>query len=297
MSAVRGLGLTKEKLLLPGHSACHGCGLALNLKLTLKVLGKRTILVIPACCSSVIQGPYPKVAFNVPTMNIAFASTGAAVSGVVRAFKIRGIDDVTIVGWAGDGGTVDIGIQALSGAAERGENILYICYDNQAYMNTGIQRSGSTPYGAWTTTTPIVGKRQFPKDLPLIMAAHRIPYVATASFGYIVDMIRKLRKAKNIRGPRYIQLFSPCPVGWRYDSSYTVKIARLAADTWIWPLYEVENGKFRVTVKPKRKPLKEYTSLQGRFKKLSDEDLKLMEKEAIRRFETLLKIEKAGVEL
>ncbi len=295
MSVAKNLGLTRERFLLPGHAACHGCGLAINFKIVLKVLGKKTILVIPACCSSVIQGPYPKVAFNAPTMNIAFASTGAAISGVSRALKIRGVKDVLVVGWAGDGGTVDIGIQALSGAAERGENILYICYDNQAYMNTGIQRSGSTPYGAWTTTTPIVGKKQFPKDLPLIMAAHRIPYVATASMGYLADMIGKLRKAKEARGPRYIHLFSPCPVGWRHDSAHTVRIAKLAVDTWVWPLYEVENGKVRVTVKPRRKPLKEYISLQGRFKRLTDEEIKLMEDEVVRRFEMLLKMEESGI--
>ena len=179
--------LSKEEYLLKGHAACAGCGPAISLRLLFKALGNKIMLVVPACCTTVIQGPYPYTSSAVPLQNILFESTGAAASGIVAALKARKIQDITVVGWAGDGGTADIGIQALSGAAERGTDFIYVCYDNEAYGNTGMQRSGLTPYGAWTTTTP-TGKREVKKDMPMIMAAHRIPYVATActaiSFGF-----------------------------------------------------------------------------------------------------------------
>jgi len=271
--------LAKEEYLLKGHAACAGCGPSIALRLLFKALGNKLYLVVPACCTTVIQGPYPYTSFAVPLQNILFESTAAAASGIVAALRQRNIKDTTVVGWAGDGGTVDIGIQALSGAAERETDFIYICYDNEAYGNTGMQRSGATPYGAWTTTTPS-GKRERKKDMPLIMAAHKIPYVATACPSYPIDFVNKLRKAKEIKGTKYIHVLAPCPTGWRYDSSKTVELGRLAVQTGLWVLYEIEYGKFklnppsdRLIDKAKRKPVKDYLALQGRFHGLKDEDL------------------------
>ncbi|MGB8780182.1 MAG: pyruvate synthase subunit PorB [Candidatus Bathyarchaeia archaeon] len=276
--------LPKEEYLLKGHAACAGCGPAVSLRLLLKALGNKVIMVVPACCTTVIQGPYPYTSSAVPLENVLFESTGAAASGIVAALKKRNLEDITVVGWAGDGGTVDIGIQALSGAAERGTNFIYICYDNEAYGNTGMQRSGATPYGAWTTTTPS-GKKERKKDMPLIMAAHRIPYVATACTSYPLDFVNKLRKAKEIKGTKYIHLLAPCPTGWRYDTSKTIEMGRLAVLTGLWVLYEIENGKFklnspsdRLVDKAKRKPVKEYFMLQGRFRNMPEEDIEKIHK-------------------
>ncbi|MGC8895264.1 MAG: pyruvate synthase subunit PorB [Candidatus Bathyarchaeia archaeon] len=276
--------LPKEEYLLKGHAACAGCGSSIALRLLFKALGNKVILIVPACCTTVIQGPYPYTSSAVPLLNILFESTAAAASGIVAALRQRKIEDITVVGWAGDGGTVDIGIQALSGAAERETNFIYICYDNEAYGNTGMQRSGATPYGAWTTTTPS-GKKERKKDMPLIMAAHRIPYVATACPSYPIDLITKLRKAKEIKGTKYIHILAPCPTGWRYDNSKTVELGRLAVQTGLWALYEIEYGKFklnppcdRLIEKAKRKPIKEYFALQGRFRSLTDEDIERIQR-------------------
>ena len=269
----------KEEYLLKGHAACAGCGPSIALRLLFKALGNKVIMVVPACCTTVIQGPYPFTSFAVPLQNMLFEATGATCSGMVAALKMRGLDDITVVGWAGDGGTVDIGLQALSGAAERETNFIYICYDNEAYGNTGLQRSGATPYGAWTTTTP-TGKKERKKNMPLIMAAHKIPYVATACPSYPVDFVNKLRKAKEIKGTKYIHVLAPCPTGWRYDTSKTVEIGRLAVQTGIWVLYEIENGRFRLNPpsdrlidKSKRKPVKEYLAMQDRFRHLTEADI------------------------
>jgi pyruvate ferredoxin oxidoreductase beta subunit len=276
--------LPKEEYLLKGHAACAGCGPSIALRLLFKALGNKVILVVPACCTTVIQGPYPFTAFAVPLQNMLFEATGAAASGIAAALRLRGLEDITVVGWAGDGGTVDIGIQALSGAAERGANFIYICYDNEAYGNTGLQRSGATPYGAWTTTTP-TGKKERKKNMPFIMAAHRIPYVATACPSYPIDFINKLRKAKELKGTKYIHVLTPCPTGWRYDTSKTVEIGRLAVQTGMWALYEIENGKFRLNPpsdrlidKSKRKPVKEYLSMQERFRHLTEGDIEKIQK-------------------
>ena len=276
--------LPKEEYLLKGHAACAGCGPSIALRLLFKALGKNVILVVPACCTSIIQGPYPYTSVNVPLQNILFESTAAAASGIVAALRQRKLKNITVVGWAGDGGTADIGLQALSGAAERETDFIYICYDNEAYGNTGMQRSGATPYGAWTTTTP-TGKRERKKDIPFIMAAHRIPYVATACPSYPIDLINKLKKAKEIRGTKYVHILAPCPTGWRYDTSKTVELGRLAVQTGLWALYEIEYGKFklnspsdRLIDKDKRKSVKEYLSLQGRFRNLTEEDVAKIQK-------------------
>jgi len=271
--------LPKEELLLPGNASCNGCAASLAVRLTLKAMGSRTIFIVPACCTSIIQGQFPSSSLNIPVLNIAFAATGAAASGVVAGLRMRGIRDVTVVGWAGDGGTADIGIQALSGAAERRTDFIYICYDNEAYGNTGMQRSGATPTGAWTTTTP-TGKRESKKDMAFIMAAHRIPYVATATPSYPIDFIEKLKKAKKIKGTRYLHVLTPCPPGWRSDADLSVELGRLAVQTGMWVLFEIENGVFSINSSSqialdntKRKPVEEYLKLQGRFRHLTTQEV------------------------
>lgn len=262
--------LDRKEYWLPGHSACSGCPASLGLRMLGKALRGNFMLVVPACCTTVIQGTYPYTPSQVPLLNIAFAATAAAASGLKAALELRGVN-VPVVAWAGDGGTVDIGLQSLSGAAERNEDILYICYDNEAYQNTGIQRSGATPYGAWTTTTPL-GKREGRKDAPWIVAAHRVPYVATASIAYPLDFVEKVQKAAAKRGFKYIHLHAPCPTGWRFPPSKTIEVGRLAVETGMWILYEFEDGVFRLTGRSKtlldpskRKPIEEYLKLQGRF--------------------------------
>ncbi|ALL01492.1 Pyruvate:ferredoxin oxidoreductase, beta subunit [Pyrodictium delaneyi] len=276
--------LPRKKYVMPGNAACPGCPETMGFRYVGMALGEKAVMVIPAGCSSVIQGLWPRQGWGLPVLNIVFAAGAAAASGLARALRRRGIDAQVVV-WAGDGGTADIGLQALSAAAERGEDIIYICVDNEAYMNTGIQRSGLTPYGAWTTTTH-QGKKEFKKPLPQIVAAHRIPYVATASIGYPWDFIAKLRKAASIRGFKYIHLHAPCPVGWRFDPGLTAKIAQLAVETGMWILYEYENGKLRLNppsnrlIDPsKRKPIEEYIKLQGRFRHLKPEDIERLRQE------------------
>lgn len=270
--------LSREEYFLPGNATCAGCGAAIAIRLAHKALGPRTVFVVPACCTSVIQSAFPFTAFATPCLNIAFEAAAAAASGVVAAYEKRGLKDVTVLAWAGDGGTVDIGIQALSGAAERGTNFIYVCYDNEAYGNTGFQRSGSSPYGSQTTTTP-TGKKEHKKDVPMIMAAHGIPYVATACISYPLDFVNKLRKAKEMVGTKYIQVLTPCPPGWRYSTEKTIEMGRLAVQTGIWTLFEVDHGRFKLsspsaalTDKSKRKPLEEYVKAQGRFNQLTSED-------------------------
>jgi len=290
--------IPKEEYLLPGNPSCPGCPASLGLRYVLKALNGKAILVIPACCTSIIIGPYPHSSVKVPVLNIAFAAAAAAATGISEALELRGISDVHVVVWAGDGGTSDIGLQALSGAAERGNNIIYICYDNEAYMNTGIQRSGLTPYGAWTTTT-IKGKRELKKDMPMIVAMHKVPYVATASVGFPVDLYQKVKKASRYRGFKYIHLLAPCPHGWRFPADKTVEVAKLAVKTGVWPLYEIEEGRFRLTgpssslTDPSRRlPVIEYLRVQGRFRHLSEKDVKDIQRfvdEMWRRIEELIK--------
>jgi pyruvate ferredoxin oxidoreductase beta subunit len=280
---------------LPGNAACPGCGLSLGMRLMAKAIEK-PVVVIPASCASVVQGAWPKSSATFPLLNIAMAGAGAAASGIANAYEMLGKEG-TVVAWAGDGGTADIGLQSLSGAAERGDNIIYIMYDNEAYMNTGIQRSGSTPHGAWTTTTP-EGKREFKKDVSLIMLAHNIDYLATASVSYPTDFIEKLKKAQQHKGTKFIQLYSPCPPGWRIDSSKSIEVGRLAVQTGMWILYEYENRKLSISQisKPyadpkRRKPVKMYLSAQGRFSGISDDDVKEIETEIDKKWEFLSKFQ------
>ncbi|HEX6133835.1 MAG TPA: thiamine pyrophosphate-dependent enzyme [Longimicrobiales bacterium] len=262
----------RRELLDSGHLACPGCGAPLAMRLVLKELGEQTIVVLPACCWSIIAGPYPQSSLHVPLYHTAFATGAAVASGVRAALDARGDTETTVMVWAGDGGTFDIGLQALSGAAERNEDFLYVCYDNEAYMNTGIQRSSATPWGAWTTTTPAHEPQSTrKKDILAIMAAHRIPYAATASISHPVDLLMKVRRAKATRGTRFLHILSPCPPGWKYPDERTVDLARLAVHTRIFPLVEVENGvDWRFTADHPGDPIGPYVRAQGRFRHLDE---------------------------
>ena len=259
----------------PGHLGCPGCGAAIAIKFALKALGEKIIMVIPASCASIIVGPYPQSAVNIPVLHTAFATAGAAASGVRAALDMKGDSETTVVSWAGDGGTFDIGFQSLSGAVERNEDCIFVCYDNEAYMNTGVQRSSSTPFGVRTTTTPGQDwKRTRKKNIVEALAAHRIPYAATASIAFPEDMIAKFEKAKEKRGgSRFIHIFASCATGWGAPSDMSVKIARLAVQTNIFPLYEIEDGtRYTINYKGVRR-VDDYLQTQGRFKHLSKEDI------------------------
>jgi pyruvate ferredoxin oxidoreductase beta subunit len=265
-----------EQELLYGHKACPGCAATIVARMILKVTGERTFLAYPASCVSTVTSIYPQMAFAVPSMTSPFAATGAVLSGMAAAVKAKKMENVTVLGIAGDGGTADIGLQALSGAVERGHKIMYVCYDNEAYMNTGVQRSSLTPYGAATTTSPAVrdggsiGERRFKKNLFEIMMAHRIPYCATASPAYLPDMLRKIEKAKNTDGPSFLHILAPCPTGWRFGSELALEIGRLAVETGLWFLAEYENGKAKLNYVPDEfKPVEDYLSKQKRFAHLS----------------------------
>jgi pyruvate ferredoxin oxidoreductase beta subunit len=271
------LNLPEEELVHPGSRACAGCGLSIIYRIGLKALGRDTILVVPPSCLTVLQGLFPIAATQLPCLNVTFASTAAAATGVLGALRSQGRENTTVAAWAGDGGTSDIGLQALSGACEREENFIFICYDNEAYMNTGVQRSGTTPKGVITTTTPISGKLQQKKEVPAIIAAHGIGYVTTASAAYPLDLYDKIKKAKSLQGPKYIHVHTPCPAGWGFDPRYTVKIGKLAVETGLFDLYEIEDSKFQLTGQSKKlrgkklKPVTDYFKTQSRFRVLTEE--------------------------
>ncbi len=272
------LTIPAQELMWGGHSACPGCGPALAMRLLLKGLGPRTLVSIPASCWTVIATPYPTTALRVGVLDNAIEATGASISGLRAAADALGLENVNIVGFAGDGGTADIGLQALSGMLERRTNAIYVMYDNEAYMNTGIQRSGATPWGAWTTTTPVSaavhGKPEPKKDIMGIVLAHRPAYAATLNPAFPEDFDQKVERARALVGPRFLHLFAPCPPGWKFDSSQTIALGRLATDTGVFPLYEVVDGRLRITRKTGGlKPVTEYLSAQGRFKHLSADDM------------------------
>ncbi|MHA1650650.1 MAG: 3-methyl-2-oxobutanoate dehydrogenase subunit beta [Candidatus Helarchaeota archaeon] len=287
-----------EEYFLKGNSSCAGCGGELAFRWIMKALGKRTIVVAPASCFNVTIGLYPRAGPAIPYLNMAFAAGAATCSGIVAGLAARkkldpSMEDITVLCFAGDGGTIDIGIQGLSGAAERGTDFIYICYDNEAYMNTGTQRSGGTPFGAWTTTTP-TGKKEHKKNVPMIMAAHGIPYVATACAGYPLDLYQKVLKAKKIKGTKYIHILAPCAPGWRFPTEQAIEVGRKAVQTGMWILYEIEDGKMTLSGpsknlldKKNRKPIEEYIKLQGRFRNISPEDVKVLQKWVDRQWEDL----------
>jgi pyruvate/2-oxoacid:ferredoxin oxidoreductase beta subunit len=270
-----------EELMHPGHVACPGCGAAIAMKLALNALGPKTMVVIPACCWGIIAGAYPQSSLGVPLLQTAFATAGAAASGLRAALDARGDIQTTVMAWAGDGGTFDIGLQSLSGAAERNEDFIYVCYDNEAYMNTGVQRSSATPYGTRTTTTPGEGwKRSGKKNIMDIMAAHRIPYAATASIAFPHDLIRKFKRAAAMQGgTRFIHLLASCPTGWGIPSEASVNIARLAVQTNSFPLYETEHGRQYTLNYKGNLPVERYLEPQRRFKHLSIQDMERIQRQ------------------
>ena len=272
--------LANEELFY-GHKACGGCGESLAVRLAMKILGERAFASLPAGCMSAVSFIYPNMAFTNNAIITPFASTGAVASGVAAGLKALGIENAHSVGFAGDGGTADIGIQALSGAIDRNDNIIYICNDYEAYMNTGIQKSGLTPYGTKTTTTPagknLPGSITMKKNMFEIVAAHDIAYAATASVGYLEDFMRKVQKAKDTEGTSYIHVFAPCPTGWGHESNITIDLAKQAVDSGLWYLAEYENGEFTLNKDPKEfASVEDYLKVQSRFKHLTDENIEVI---------------------
>lgn len=260
-----------------GVSACAGCGLEIVMRSAMRVLGEDTMIVIPPGCSALFSGFGKESALKIPGFQGNLENSAACAAGMRAALNAKGNTHTKVLAFAGDGATVDIGIQALSGVLERKDRIIYICYDNEAYMNTGIQGSSSTPQFASTTTTP-AGKNTGRKDLVQIAIAHDIPYAATASIYNIRDLERKINKASEIDGPALIHVHAPCPTGWRYEPGKTIQVARAAVETGCWIQYEYEEGKYTLNYNPKElKPIEEYIGLQGRFKKISDEDKEFMQ--------------------
>lgn len=269
-----------------GHKACAGCGGSLAVRIALKVLGDRAIAILPAGCMSAVGFNFPQLAFGCNAMISTFAGTASLMTGVAAGMKRKGETDFTVVGFAGDGGTADIGIQALSGAIDRNDDILYICYDNEAYMNTGIQQSSLIPYGASTTTSPVDRNGQATltqkKDMFRIVSAMGAPYVATASVGYLDDYATKVEKASHIHGTKFIHVLAPCPTGWGSPVDATVELAREAVDCGLWRLAECEGGVVTVNRDPRKKtgefaPVEHYLKSQRRFKHMSKEDIRLVE--------------------
>jgi pyruvate/2-oxoacid:ferredoxin oxidoreductase beta subunit len=289
-----------EELMTSGHLACQGCGATQAMRFALKALGQKTALVIPACCWSVIDGPFPHTSLKVPILHTAFEAAASTASGLKAGLEMRGDTETVVMAWAGDGGTFDIGIQALSGAAERNEDMIYCCYDNEAYMNTGIQRSSATPAGAWTTTTPVKHYKKRPKKKIIdIMAAHSIPYIATASVAYPLDLIEKFKKAREIKGMRFIHVFAPCPTGWKMAPELSVSMARQAVTSRIFPLMEVtDNGhRWNVWKDFEPTPVQDYIKAQGRFRHLTDEEIEEIAIEVERNWQEILMKERLPLEL
>ena len=270
-----------------GHMACAGCGEVLAIKLVLQAAGKKTIGVVVPSCIGIIIGPFPSATFKIPVYHTAFETAASSAAGISNALIAKGDEETNVIAFAGDGGTADIGFQSLSGAADRDENIIYCCFDNEAYMNTGIQSSSSTPHLAWTTTTPM-GKPLKKKNMVELMAAHKIPYAATASACFPDDLRNKINEAKKIKGMKYIHILSPCPTGWRFAENLTPNIGRLAVETNFFPLYEVRDGRnYRITHESIGLPVEEYLSPQGRFKHLSKENLQGIQQTVNRNWEEL----------
>jgi len=290
--------LTQKEYFSPGHRSCQGCAEALAVRLVAKALGRNVIVANATGCMEIVSSPLPYTAWRVPWIHVAFENTAAVASGIESALKVLmrkgriAHKKIVTVAMGGDGGTADIGLQALSGALERGHNFLYVCTDNEAYMNTGIQRSSATPFGAATTTSPVgrvqMGQITWKKNMPAIAAAHNIPYVATACPSYPIDLVQKVKKAADVEGPAYVHILSVCPTGWRTAPELSIRLGRLAVETGIFPLYEVERGQYRLSIDfPKLKPIKEYVRLQGRFRHLTDEMIAEIEKRVHAEYEQI----------
>ncbi|MFC1988402.1 pyruvate synthase subunit PorB [Chloroflexota bacterium] len=291
--------VTKEEYFAPGHRACIGCAEALAVRLAAKAAGPNTIYVSATGCMEIVASQLPWTSWRTPWIHTLFENTAAVASGIeagIKTLKRKGKKpdrEINVVASAGDGGTSDIGLQALSGALERGHNFTYICWDNEAYMNTGIQRSSATPYGASTTTAPAgkksIGQVTWKKNLPAIVAAHEIPYVATACPSYPFDLMDKVSKAIAVEGPSYVHIFSVCPTGWRSTPDIGIELGRLAVQTGLFPLYEIKDGKYTMNINtPKRKPVQDYLKLQGRFRHLSDADIQLIQDRVNRDYDRLI---------
>jgi pyruvate ferredoxin oxidoreductase beta subunit len=258
----------------------------------MRAANNRLIAVNATGCLEVFSSPYPESSWRIPWLHSLFGNAPAVASGVAAALKAKGRSDTLVLAQGGDGGTVDIGFGCLSGMFERNDDVLYVCYDNEAYMNTGIQRSSSTPFGASTTTSPAgrvqMGQITWKKNMPAIAAAHNIPYVATACPSYPIDLVQKVKKAADIEGPAYVHILSVCPTGWRSAPELSIKLGRLAVETGVFPLYEVERGQYRLNIDfPKLKPVKEYIKLQGRFRHLTDDMVEEIEKRVRKEYEGL----------
>ena len=277
----------KPNFLRPGHAACAGCGLAVAMKLVLQAMGPRTIAVIVPSCEGAIGGVYPNTSYGVPTIHSAFEIAAPTAAGIANGLKIQGKSDIQVVAFAGDGGTFDIGLQALSGAAKNNEDFIYVCLDNEAYMNTGIQVSSATPSYAWTGTTP-EGNPRRKKNIMEIMAAHYNPYSATATIGFPRDLQQKIVKAKGIRGTKFIHMLTPCPTGWRTPSDISPELSILAVETNVFPLFEVEDGKrYTINHKPRRLPVQQYLLKQGRFRHLKEEQIRQIQLDVDEEWEKL----------
>ncbi len=277
-----------DHLFASGHTACPGCGQSMAVRLVLRAAGRNVIVVNSTGCLEIFSSKFGESSWEVPYIHSLFENIAAVASGVESVLRATGrLDEVRVIAMSGDGSAADIGFGAISGMMERGHDVLYVCYDNEAYMNTGIQRSGCTPYYARTTTSPpgkvSQGNPRPKKDLPQIILAHGVPYVATASVGYINDLDKKVKRALSIRGPKYIQVHVPCPLGWGSDSSRTIDIARLAVNSGLFPLYEVDSGELNVRKIPKKVPVEEYLQLQVRFRHLFGSDGAREEVEQIQR--------------
>ncbi len=295
----------KEDRLAPGHRLCAGCGASIIVRQMLAAIDDPVVIGNATGCLEVATTIYPYTSWRVPWIHNAFENSASTVSGIEAAYRslVRQgkipEQNVKFIAYGGDGGTYDIGLQALSGAMERGHQMLYVCYDNGAYMNTGIQRSSATPYGAHTTTSPagkeVPGKMQHRKDLTAIMAGHNIPYVAQAAPSHWRDLMKKTRKAVDCGGPAFMNVLSSCNRGWRHPTDQTIPITQLAVDTCFWPLFEVENGEWRLTYKPKeKKPVVEWLKVQGRFRHLfrpkNEHMIEEMQAEVDRRWQQLLEL-------
>lgn len=287
--------LQNENLFSAGHNACSGCGAAIAMRHIANTIGKNSIVSIATGCMEVISTPYPNTSWKIPCIHSAFENAAATAAGIETALREQGKKGINVVAIAGDGGTFDIGLQAFSGMIERQHKVLFICYDNEAYENTGIQRSGATPKFSETTTTPygtlIHGKKEWKKNFPFIIAAHNEGlYVATANVAYLGDFIAKIRKALAFNGPSYIQVLTPCIPGWKIPENSTMEVAKLAVQTRINNLFEIEKGVFKLTVDAPQKQLKEYIRMQGRFKHLSDKEVHEMQEHLSREYDILKKL-------
>lgn len=284
---------------LPGHNACAGCGAAIAMRHVTKALGRNVIISLATGCMEVVSTAYPLTAWNIPLIHSAFENAAATASGIEAALKHQGRKE-RVVAIAGDGGTFDIGLQALSGMVERNHDILFICYDNEGYMNTGVQRSGATEKYAETTTSPygkiIHGKVEWKKPLPFIIAAHGC-YVATANIAYLNDLYTKIKKAIAMKGPKYIQIYTPCVIGWRIPTNETIALSRLAVQTGVYPLYEIEKGILKLSMDIKSKPISEYLQRQGRFKYLTEEEIKKIQAHVDSEYEKIKKLSEIGIKI